>query len=93
MALQPKLSPAPAGPVSRASASSRPAPAGKVVRNPPDITVTYSYGSRMVLVTPGDSYKHAIDRAQKVFPELKDVDRGQIYLTVRHRSHTDRGTV
>ncbi|KAI0249245.1 hypothetical protein BJV78DRAFT_1229291 [Lactifluus subvellereus] len=84
MALQPNSSTAPqaTGSVSHASASGRPAPAGNVVRNPPDI-LTYCYGSKMVYVTPGDSYEHAIDLAQEAFPELRDVDRDQIGLEVR----------
>ncbi|KAI0250712.1 hypothetical protein BJV78DRAFT_1127648 [Lactifluus subvellereus] len=86
---QPKLSTAPAGPVSRTFTSSRPAPAGNVPRNPPDI-LTYCYGSRMVYVTPGDSYEHAIDLAQEAFPGLRNVDRDRICLGVRHQSQ--RGT-
>jgi len=47
----------------------------------PDI-LTYSYVSRMVYVTPGDTYEHAIDIAKESFKELKDVERDRISLEV-----------
>jgi len=50
-------------------------------RVPPDI-LTYSYASRMVYVTPGDSYDHAVDIAKESFLELKDVERERISLEV-----------
>ncbi|KAH9996659.1 hypothetical protein BJV74DRAFT_760130, partial [Russula compacta] len=49
---------------------------------PPDI-LTYCYGSRLVYVTPGETYDHAIDIARESFHELKDVDRERIRLEVR----------
>ncbi|KAI0276271.1 hypothetical protein BGY98DRAFT_901410, partial [Russula aff. rugulosa BPL654] len=48
---------------------------------PPDI-LTYSYASRMVYVTPGESYDHAVDIAKESFLELKDVERERISLEV-----------
>ncbi|KAI9462612.1 hypothetical protein F5148DRAFT_216865 [Russula earlei] len=50
--------------------------------NPPDL-ITYSYASRMVYVTPEDTYDNAIESARDSFPELCDVDRGRIRLAVR----------
>ncbi|KAH9073089.1 hypothetical protein EDB83DRAFT_2360788 [Lactarius deliciosus] len=51
-------------------------------RVPPSI-LTYSYNSKLVYVTPGESYEQAIDFALESFPELRDVDRSLICLEVR----------
>ncbi|KAI9462611.1 hypothetical protein F5148DRAFT_1213109 [Russula earlei] len=51
-------------------------------RNPPDI-LTYCFATRMVYVTPGETYDQAIDIAQESFPELNDVERSRIGLEVR----------
>jgi len=68
---------------SRTDASAPPGNAtGSAVRQPPDI-LTYSHDSRMVYVTPGETYDRAIEIAVESFPELKDVDRDQICLEVR----------
>ncbi|KAH9988036.1 hypothetical protein BJV77DRAFT_906152, partial [Russula vinacea] len=48
---------------------------------PPDV-LTYSYATRMVYVTPGETYDHAIDIAKDSFLELKDVERERISLEV-----------
>lgn len=47
----------------------------------PDI-LTYSYASRMVYVTPGETYDHAVDIAKQSFIELKDVESERISLEV-----------
>ncbi|KAH9177814.1 hypothetical protein EDB89DRAFT_1844516 [Lactarius sanguifluus] len=51
-------------------------------RVPPSI-LTYSYNSKLVYVTPGESYEQAIDFVLESFPELRDVDRSLICLEVR----------
>lgn len=51
-------------------------------RVPPSL-LTYCYDSKLVYVTPGESYEQAIDFAQDAYPELKDVDRNLICLEVR----------
>ncbi|KAI0253862.1 hypothetical protein BJV78DRAFT_1152690 [Lactifluus subvellereus] len=87
MAPKSYTAPASAGPFLRTSASSRP-----VVRNPPDVTGHCSCGRFLQDVDPW--VQHTIDRVRKLFPEkLKKVDRGQIYLTARDRTHPHRGTV
>jgi len=51
------------------------------LRSPPAI-LTYCYNSKLVYVTPGESYEQAIDFAQEAFPELGDVDRSLICFEV-----------
>ncbi|KAI0301570.1 hypothetical protein B0F90DRAFT_1628468 [Multifurca ochricompacta] len=55
---------------------------GDVLRIPADI-LTYCYCSRMVYVTPGESYEQAINFAQEAFPELRNIDRDLICLEIR----------
>ncbi|KAN0130265.1 hypothetical protein V8E53_011888 [Lactarius tabidus] len=45
--------------------------------------LTYCYNSKLVYVTPGETYEQAIDFVQEAFPELRDVDRNLICLEVR----------
>ncbi|KAH9053066.1 hypothetical protein EDB87DRAFT_1569822 [Lactarius vividus] len=49
----------------------------------PPTVLTYSYNSKLVYVSPGESYDQAIEFAQGAFPELRDVDRSLIYLEIR----------
>ncbi|KAH9016267.1 hypothetical protein EDB85DRAFT_2278794 [Lactarius pseudohatsudake] len=49
----------------------------------PPTVLTYSYNSKLVYVSPGESYEQAIEFAQEAFPELRDVDRSLIYLEIR----------
>ncbi|KAF8260487.1 hypothetical protein EI94DRAFT_1748242 [Lactarius quietus] len=51
------------------------------LRSPPTV-LTYCYNSKLVYVTPGESYEQAIDFVQEAFPELGDVDRSLIYFEV-----------
>jgi len=60
---------------------SGPGTSGAGPRVPPDI-LTYSYASRMVYVTPGETYDHAIDIAKESFLELEDIERERISLEV-----------
>jgi len=64
-----------------AAAPSGPAALGSAPRPPPDI-LTYCYSSRMVYVTPGETYDHAIDIAKESFIELRSVPRERISLEV-----------
>jgi len=64
-----------------AAAPSVPAASGSAPRAGPDI-LTYSFASRMVYVTPGESHDHAVDIARESFIELRDVERERITLDV-----------
>jgi len=56
--------------------------------NVPADILTYRYQNRMVYVTPPKTYEEALDFAQKVFPELKDVDRESISFQMRAHTGT-----
>jgi hypothetical protein len=62
---------------------SRPQAASPAAPRVPPTILTYSYDSRLVYVTPGETYEEAIDFAQDAFTELRDVDRSLIFLEVR----------
>ncbi|KAI9439283.1 hypothetical protein H4582DRAFT_1781002, partial [Lactarius indigo] len=49
----------------------------------PPTVLTYSYNSKLVYVSPGESYEQAIEFAQGAFPELRDIDHSLIYLEIR----------
>ncbi|KAN0131903.1 hypothetical protein V8E53_010183 [Lactarius tabidus] len=66
----------------RMNASRTQALSASAPRMPPSI-LTYCYNSKLVYVTPGETYEQAIDFVQEAFPELKDVDRSLISLEVR----------
>jgi len=70
------------GSYSRMNASRPQAVSAAAPRNPPSI-LTYCFKSKLVYVTPGETYEQAIDFVQEAFPELRDVDRGLIRLEVR----------
>ncbi|KAH9977356.1 hypothetical protein BGW80DRAFT_1122640, partial [Lactifluus volemus] len=52
--------------------------------------LTYRHGSRMVYVTPAETFEASLDFAQEVFPELRNVDRERISLEV-HSPQSVRG--
>ncbi|KAF8266546.1 hypothetical protein EI94DRAFT_1732898 [Lactarius quietus] len=66
----------------RMNASSPQAVSAAAPRKPPSI-LTYLYNSKLVYVTPGETYEQAIDFVQDAFPELREVDRNLIGLEVR----------
>jgi len=81
------------GSYSRMNASRSQAVSAAAPRNPPSI-LTYCYNSKLVYVTPGETYEQAIDFVQEAFPELRDIDRSLICLGVRValNSQTERKT-
>jgi len=71
------------GSIPRSINGSRPQAASPAAPRIPPSILTYCYKSKLVYVTPGETYEQAIDYAQDAFPDLRDVDRSLICLEVR----------